>query len=86
MNKSVVGLPKLLYWNFIAQLEVGSERYEFSKVDHQSVIWRKKEITTFGFVIRSFYLIMGIAKQLPSLVSSTILIVHGSFHRLGKPS
>ena len=60
-------------------MEVESERYGFSKIDHQSVIWRKKEITTFGFIfIRSFYLIMGIAKQLPILVNSTSLIIYRS--------
>ena len=57
------------YWGCISQLEVRSERYGFSKVDHQLIMWRKKEIMTFGFIIGSFYLFMGIAKQLPTLVS-----------------
>ena len=48
------------YWGFISRLKVGSERYGFSKVDNQTVLWRKKEIMTFGNIIRSFYIIMSI--------------------------
>jgi len=66
------------YWGFIAQLEVRDERHGFSKVDLQTVIWGKKEIMTFGNIIRSFYIIMDIAKKLEILVSSTILILYRS--------
>jgi len=38
MNKSFEGLLSFSYWGFIAQLEVRSERYGFSKVDLQTVI------------------------------------------------
>ena len=62
------------YWGFISQFEVESERYGFSKVDHQTVIWQKKEIVTFENIIRSFYIIMSIARKLQGLVSSTSLI------------
>jgi len=57
------------YWSFIAQLKVGGERYGFSKVTLQMVIWEKKEITTFENIIRSFYIVIDIVKKLQSLVS-----------------
>jgi len=73
VNKSVAELLKIfILEGFIAQLEVGGERYGFSKVDLQTVIWGKKVIMTFGNIIRSFYIIMDIAKKLQSLVNSTI--------------
>ena len=50
-------------------MEVRDERYEFSKVDLQTVIRGKKEIMAFGNTIKSLYIIMDIAKKLQSLVS-----------------
>jgi len=70
------------YWGFIAWLELGGERYRFSKVGLQTVIWRKKENMTFGNTIRSFYIIMDIAKKLQSLVSSWTLIMYRSSNGL----
>ena len=79
---NVVGLPELFILGCIAQLEVGDGRYAFSKVDLQTVIWGKKEIMTFGNIIRSFYIIMDIVKKLQSLVNSTTLIMYRSSHGL----
>ena len=36
------------------------------------------EIVTFRNIFRSFYIIMGIARKLQSVVSSTILIIYRS--------
>ena len=66
------------HWGFISQLEVAGERYGFSKVDLQTVICGKKEITAFGNIIRCFYIIMDTAKKLQSLVSSTTFILYRS--------
>jgi len=69
------------YWGFMAQLEVRGEWYEFSKVDPQTMIWGKKEIVTFGNIIRSLYIIMNIAQV---LVSSTTSIMYWSLLGLEK--
>jgi len=75
LNKSFSGHYEIFILGFyISKFEVGSERYEFSKVDHQTVIWRKKEIVTFENIIRNFYIIMHITRKLQGLVSSTSLI------------
>ena len=69
---------KFSYWGFISHLEVGSERYGFSNADHLSVTWVNAEIETFENIFRSFYIIMGIARKLQSVVSSTSLLVYKS--------
>jgi len=84
--KVLVDIMRFSYWGCISQLEVGSERYGFSKVDHQTVIWRKKEIVAFGKIIRSFYIIMSIARKLQGLVSSTCLISVWKLTWVEKPS
>ena len=55
-------------------MEVGSERYGFSNADHQLVTWVNTEIVTFENIIRSFHIIMSIARKLQGLVSSASLI------------
>ena len=62
------------YWGFTSYLEVESERYGFSNIDYQTVAWINIEIVTFGSIFRSFYIIMGIARKLRSVVSSTSLL------------
>ena len=37
--KVLVDIMSFTYWSFISQLELGSERYRFSKVDHQMVVY-----------------------------------------------
>ena len=54
------------YWGFTSYLEGGSERYEFSNADHQTITWMNTEIVTSGNILRSFCIIMGIARKLQS--------------------
>jgi len=63
------------YWGFTSYLEVGRERYGFSNADHQLMTWVNTEIMTSGNIFRSFYIIMGIARKLKNVVSSTSLIM-----------
>jgi len=82
INESIEGLFKHFILRFYSSIGGQGEKYGFSKVDFQTMIWRKKEIMTFGNIIRSFYAIMAIAKKLQSLVSSTTLIMYRSSYGL----
>ena len=62
----------------MAQLEVGGERYGFSKVDLQTVIWGKEEIMAFGNIFRNLYKITDIARKLQILLISTTFILYRS--------
>jgi len=41
VNESVADFVIFSYWGFIAQLEVGGERYGFSKIDLQTIIYQE---------------------------------------------
>jgi len=81
LNKRFRGLCE---WDFISQLEVESERYGFSKVEYQTVLWRKKEIMTFENIIR--YIIMSTVRKLQGLLCATSLISVWKLIWVGKPS
>jgi len=65
-------------WGFTSYLEIGSEWYGFSNANHQIVTWMNTEIVTFGNIFRSFYIIMGIARKLQSVLSLTSLTMYRS--------
>ena len=72
----LVDIMSFSYWGSTSYLEVGSESYGFSNVNHQTVIWVNTEIVIFGNIFRSFYVIMGIVRKLQSVVSSISLIMY----------
>jgi len=78
MNESVTTLPKICILRIYSLIGGWGERYGLSKVELQTIIWGKKEIVIFGNIIRGFDIIMDVPKKLPSLVSSTTLIVYRS--------
>ena len=51
---------------------------DFSNADHQTVTRVNTEIETFGNIFRIFHIIMGIARKLQSVVSSTSLFMYRS--------
>ena len=76
--KVLVDIMSFSYWSFPSCLEIRSERYGFSNADHQTVTWVNTEIVRFGNIFRSFYIIVGIARKLQSVVSLTSLIMYRS--------
>jgi len=52
------------YWGFTSYLEVGSERYGFSNVDHQTVTWVNTELCGIWKYFQKFPYNYGYCKEI----------------------